>query len=845
MRKNFKQFVALSMSVLMIGTMIPTFNVKAEDAASTTKTINSEFINGDFEKGLEPWQIMEGSTEAFEVIETDGGNHVLQVSSNSQVSIRNTAWYVKELTEYTLKFDVKIEGEGSVFFNKYEFKADWSKQTADALTEQSKLTTTNNNWKTVKYTFKSAVETGFIQVDLKVNGTAQIDNVMLYPKQQDIVNVDFGKEEADVTGWTGVDVSKKTGDTVTGKQVVFSEKFDGTSTAFQKGQSANSDLSAEKSHSGANSLKCVAGDGSDKWSKALLNVWYGFTPNTEYTIAGWVYVDDSAEKVPETILISNSFAYNAGSKWGLGSSEVKITNAKVGEWVYFEEKFTTPSAEKSDGKIDLCQSQLCVRPSFDVTVYFDDIEIFEKGLEQLGTITKENYSYQYDFEGAPTGFAASDSRTKNVSIEDVTFAHSGNKALHCYDLTNTQTAAFFNLYNMGYDFAIQPNKEYTLRYYVYVPESANIPTFQQQISVNVGSPWATYHSKWQLVEGINEKGKWNECIYKFTITDDAICDCIQLTLYANGETEFYIDDVSVFYEEEFDIILEGVEKFGQDGGYALKLDTSNSVSYNSEALEAGKTYEYSYDVKVEDAKEGFLFTTSLGDESVTENTDWITITGEFVAGDDGIVLNRTGEGTVYFDNLVIEEKADIHIHHGKLTEYEATCEEAMKRVYTCDDCTDPVYTEVVGEATGHDFSVKVKTVAPTYTEKGYTVYKCSHCDKTENKDYVDVLVKKNETTQNSSKLTKPAQVKNVKVTAKKKSLKVTWKKVSGAKKYQVQISLKKNFKKSTTYKTSKATITIKKLKAKKKYYVRVRALNVSGKKTATGKWSKVANKKTK
>lgn len=41
----------------------------------------------------------------------------------------------------------------------------------------------------------------------------------------------------------------------------------------------------------------------------------------------------------------------------------------------------------------------------------------------------------------------------------------------------------------------------------------------------------------------------------------------------------------------------------------------------------------------------------------------------------------------------------------------------------------------------HDFSVKVNTVDPTCTEKGYTTYKCSdeNCDATENRDEVDAL----------------------------------------------------------------------------------------------------------
>lgn len=80
-------------------------------------------------------------------------------------------------------------------------------------------------------------------------------------------------------------------------------------------------------------------------------------------------------------------------------------------------------------------------------------------------------------------------------------------------------------------------------------------------------------------------------------------------------------------------------------------------------------------------------------------------------------------------------------------------------------------------------------------------------------------------------------VKNVK----KKSVKLTWKKVKNAKKYQVQYSLKKNFKKAIIKTTKKVSYTIKKLKKKKKYYFRVRAINGNEK----GKWSQVKSIKIK
>ena len=75
---------------------------------------------------------------------------------------------------------------------------------------------------------------------------------------------------------------------------------------------------------------------------------------------------------------------------------------------------------------------------------------------------------------------------------------------------------------------------------------------------------------------------------------------------------------------------------------------------------------------------------------------------------------------------------------------------------------------------------------------------------------------------------KPAQVKGVKVVNNaKKSVKVTWKKVKGAKSYQVKVGNKK-------YNAKKTNAKIKKLAVGKSYKVQVRAKNAAG----FGKWSK-------
>ena len=88
--------------------------------------------------------------------------------------------------------------------------------------------------------------------------------------------------------------------------------------------------------------------------------------------------------------------------------------------------------------------------------------------------------------------------------------------------------------------------------------------------------------------------------------------------------------------------------------------------------------------------------------------------------------------------------------------------------------------------------------------------------------------------------TKKASLKSTKVTKKvskklsSKKVKLTFKKVKGAKKYDIQVSTSKKFKKvlyKKTVKKTKVTLSSKKLKGKKKLYVRVKAVGAK-------KWSK-------
>ena len=85
-----------------------------------------------------------------------------------------------------------------------------------------------------------------------------------------------------------------------------------------------------------------------------------------------------------------------------------------------------------------------------------------------------------------------------------------------------------------------------------------------------------------------------------------------------------------------------------------------------------------------------------------------------------------------------------------------------------------------------------------------------------------------------------------KLTKRKKSFKIRWAKVKNASGYELQYSTSSKFTKTVKVKgNTKFAKTVKKLKAKKKYYVRVRAYKDGKAVTVYTKWSKAKAVKTK
>ena len=253
------------------------------------------------------------------------------------------------------------------------------------------------------------------------------------------------------------------------------------------------------------------------------------------------------------------------------------------------------------------------------------------------------------------------------------------------------------------------------------------------------------------------------------------------------------------------------------------------------------------------------------DELTYEEEGGAVITASVTSGSNEVNIGDN-------DSSVLIEK---HIHDWSewTVETEPTCVDEGKKTRVCNTCTKS--EEAVISPTGkHTYSKQV--VLPTYDEQGYTIYTCEVCNYSYKDDFTDKLERPTEkptpsptptpspapsptptptptqpqpTTTAPKPVLKPKSAKIKKVKAAKKAVSVEWKKVSGVKGYQVQVATDKKFKKNKktiTVKKQKTTkATIKKLKAKKKYYVRIRTYKtVKGKKIYSS-WSKVKSVKTK
>ena len=206
--------------------------------------------------------------------------------------------------------------------------------------------------------------------------------------------------------------------------------------------------------------------------------------------------------------------------------------------------------------------------------------------------------------------------------------------------------------------------------------------------------------------------------------------------------------------------------------------------------------------------------------------------------------------------LVKQEKIDAKGHKpvSANNSVRPTCTKDGKQSNTiCSVCQETLKIGEIIKALGHNFSNNaqvclngcgvanpnyVAPTQPTPSQTPSTAPTQPNQNDTNTSNDEDVTV-----------TSKPKSASIKKVKGAKKAILVTWKKVSGVSGYEIQLATDKKFKKNkktVTIKKQKTTkTTVKKLKAKKKYYVRVRTYKIVNGKKVYSSWSKVKSVKTK
>ena len=320
----------------------------------------------------------------------------------------------------------------------------------------------------------------------------------------------------------------------------------------------------------------------------------------------------------------------------------------------------------------------------------------------------------------------------------------------------------------------------------------------------------------------------------------------------NGVVKYDIDDTYVPYK--FDTSAFKVENADVTSGSAKVTVPTLPEAYDAEYAVEGLT-----NVSVENGTLKYNATGVKPGQYTLNVTDksskYVPFSTSFTLTTDNVVAvynnNVKAPALVAAKDVQADDFANFVKNIQKVSvngkEYAASGKGAVKLinadgtlVTTADALKAEGTYNIVVTATGYN-----KTLEFTYTNKSDTTA-------TKPSD-ATAATKPAATTTATKPAVKPVKKVTVKkqtakVKAGKKKLTVTWKKDKNVSGYQIKIATKKNFKGAKTY-TVKSYKTykkvIKKLKAKKKYFVKVRAYKTVGKSKVYGAYSAVRSCKVK
>lgn len=262
-----------------------------------------------------------------------------------------------------------------------------------------------------------------------------------------------------------------------------------------------------------------------------------------------------------------------------------------------------------------------------------------------------------------------------------------------------------------------------------------------------------------------------------------------------------------------------IENTGWDAGW-----NNNPVDINPWAVEASNTIE---------AKAGHIYKVSF--KAKASKTKY----GYVAFGTDIVTNAATGATLTPYDQAPIEMSDDATNQIITL----GTTDKTYTFTFTNWVSAKKIKTSIMLGAFNSQYDYAGNSVSDIITEKEVNwngtvvVSDFTITDEGLNKEFVVEPPKPSQPTQPTQPTTKKlARVAKVKAKNNKaKTVKVTWKKVANAKKYEVKVGNK-------TYTAKKATLTVKKLKKGKTYKIKVRAKATGFK---TGAWSKTVKVKIK
>ena len=320
----------------------------------------------------------------------------------------------------------------------------------------------------------------------------------------------------------------------------------------------------------------------------------------------------------------------------------------------------------------------------------------------------------------------------------------------------------------------------------------------------------------------------------------------------NGVVKYDIDDTYVPYK--FDTSAFKVENADVTSGSAKVTVPTLPEAYDAEYAVEGLT-----NVSVENGTLKYNATGVKPGQYTLNVTDksskYVPFSTSFTLTTDNVVAvynnNVKAPALVAAKDVQADDFANFVKNIQKVSvngkEYAASGKGAVKLinadgtlVTTADALKAEGTYNIVVTATGYN-----KTLEFTYTNKSDTTATKPSDATTATKPAATTTA-----TKPAVKPVKKVTVKKqtAKVKAGKKKLTVTWKKDKNVSGYQIKIATKKNFKGAKTY-TVKSYKTykkvIKKLKAKKKYFVKVRAYKTVGKSKVYGAYSAVRSCKVK